>query len=216
MYTQPRARNILWVGIQIDKPTARNYNRVVWNGLRDLHHDTRSTGVNKTLNFAFVDSGRFFSAIHENYPKFGYTSSKYCLEGQRASIEDECEDPERTVYYMGAHPSRQTHRILAEYVASVLTRCRTSDDNQYVPSDQIRCYQQILGYLLFFHRTYGSLSHHGSALNYHLNGYISFSLTTAHIFIPAFLVLALCAYRPITRLSRRGGFGALALMSPQQ
>jgi phospholipase/lecithinase/hemolysin len=89
-------------------------------------------GANQTVNFAFVDSGRFFSAIHEYYPKFGYTSSKHCLEGQRASIEDECEDPERTVYYMGAHPSRQTHRILAEYVASVLKKCWASDDKRYI------------------------------------------------------------------------------------
>jgi phospholipase/lecithinase/hemolysin len=125
-------RNILWIGVQFATNAADEYNRAIWDGLRDLHYDTKMIGADKTVNFAFVNSGRFFSAIHEYYPNFGYTSSKHCLEGQRASIEDECEDPERTVYYIGAHPSRQTHRILAEYVANVLTRCWASDDQRYV------------------------------------------------------------------------------------
>lgn len=132
-YSCSRFRNFLLVGIQFTTGIAVDYNRALWNGLRDLHYDTKAAGDGNAVNFAFVDSGRFFSAIHEWYPMFGYTSSKHCLEGQRASIEDECEDPERTVYYMGAHPSRQTHRILAEYVSSVLRGCWISDDKRYVP-----------------------------------------------------------------------------------
>ena len=124
------AINILWIGVQFEKTSAGDYNRAIWTGLRDLHYSTKGLGDSKEVNFAFVNIGRFFSAIHEWYPRFGYTSTKHCLEGQRASIEDECEEPEKTVYYMGAHPSRQTHRILAEYVASVLTKCWITEKKQ--------------------------------------------------------------------------------------
>ncbi|KIM32006.1 carbohydrate esterase family 16 protein [Serendipita vermifera MAFF 305830] len=185
------AVNFLWIGVQFAKTTAGDYNRALWNGLRDLHQTTKDLGEDKAVKFAYADAGRFFSAIHEWYPKFGYTSSKHCLEGQRASIEDECEEPEKTVYYMGAHPSRQTHRILAEYVASVLTKCRIREEKQ----------------------SYDSLSYHGSSLN----GYLPSYLTSGHLYIFAFLVLSFCAYRPIMRLSRRGAFGGpITLMSPRR
>jgi phospholipase/lecithinase/hemolysin len=75
--------------------------------------------------------GRFFSEIHESFATYGYVSTKHCLEGQRSSIEDECDDPERTVYYMGAHPSRQTHRIMAEYVITVMRKCFVVDKCVY-------------------------------------------------------------------------------------
>jgi hypothetical protein len=38
-------------------------------------------------------------------------------------VEDECDDPDHTVYYLGRHPSKQTHRLLAQYAHRVLTKC---------------------------------------------------------------------------------------------
>lgn len=77
---------------------------------------------------------RFWSAVSESYANFGYTSTKHCLEGSRSSIEDECEDPGTTVYYMGAEPSKQTHFIMAEYVHNVIKKClKTNSEYVHVP-----------------------------------------------------------------------------------
>jgi hypothetical protein len=123
------------MGIHFPKTVTEQYNLAVWRGLRDMYSGTSRTtaGINSDqsdaenssrINFAYIGTGKFFSALDESYEKFGYVSNRHCLEGLRASIDDECEDPERTVYYLGAHPSVQTHRILAEHVANVLRKCQ--------------------------------------------------------------------------------------------
>lgn len=106
--------------MQFAKTLAQDYNRAIWTGLKELHQSTKG---DRQLNFAYVDMGRFWSAVLESYTRFGYTSTKHCLEGSRSSIEDECEDPERTAFYMGAHPSKQTHVIMAEYINTVMKKC---------------------------------------------------------------------------------------------
>ena len=140
--TSPRwfcSSNFLWLGVQFSKPATLEYQHAVSTGLQRMHEQLG-------INYAFVDTGRFFGSIEENYAmsvqrlshrrcthfycvrymcecRFGYTSPKHCLEGGGSSIEDECDDPDHTVYYLGHHPSKQTHRILAEYVHGVLTKC---------------------------------------------------------------------------------------------
>ncbi|KAG8836395.1 hypothetical protein FRC17_003305 [Serendipita sp. 399] len=137
LHSNAGATNFLWLGVQFSTPSTDSYNRAVYTGLWDMKLKTESSSFSNPLrltpqsariNFAFADMGRFFSTIHESFTDFGYTSSKYCLEGQRSSIEDECDEPERTVYYIGAHPSRQTHRILAEYVHLALKDCRINEE----------------------------------------------------------------------------------------
>jgi len=110
------ASNFLWLGVQFSQPETLEYQHAVSTGLRRMRERLG-------INYAFVDTGRFFGSIEEDYRMFGYTSSKHCLEGQRSSVEDECDDPDHTVYYLGHHPSKQTHRLLAEYTHRVLTKC---------------------------------------------------------------------------------------------
>ncbi|KAG8820940.1 hypothetical protein FRC19_008480, partial [Serendipita sp. 401] len=136
LHVNAGATNFLWLGVQFSTAATYSYNRAVYTGLwgMNLKSDSASRSPETQsqfprINFAFADMGRFFSTIHETFTDFGYISSKHCLEGQRSSIEDECEDPERTVYYLGAYPSRQTHQILAEYVHLVLKECRINEES---------------------------------------------------------------------------------------
>ncbi|CAG8579077.1 15319_t:CDS:10, partial [Acaulospora colombiana] len=175
---------------RMQEPLADQYNLAVWKGLRDMHQASSSgnTALGQAdaerINFAFVDTSRFFSAVDESYAKFGYVSNRHCLEGVRSSIDDECEDPERTVYYMGAHPSVQTHRILAEYVANVLRKCQIGHKQAYT-----------------------SLYNHGNGSMGSIGDYIPGYLSGGHLFILASVLVALLAYRPFIRASRRGGLG---------
>ncbi|PVG01851.1 hypothetical protein CPB86DRAFT_60337 [Serendipita vermifera] len=197
------ATNFLWLGIQFPRTIATQYNLAVWRGLRDMHQssvvnaalDQADAEGSKRINFAFVDTSRFFSAVDESYIKFGYVSNRHCLEGQRSSIDDECENPERTVYYMGAHPSVQTHRILAEFVANVLRKCQIGQKQAYT-----------------------SLSDYGHGSAGFIGDYIPGYLSGGHLFILASVFVALLAYRPFVRASRRGGLrrGALAMLTPRK
>ena len=52
--------NILWLGVQFSKPATLKYQHAVSTGLRRMRDRLG-------INYAFVDTGRFFGSIEEDY-----------------------------------------------------------------------------------------------------------------------------------------------------
>lgn len=74
------------------------------------------------LNLALVIFGTIWDGVLRSdpgYKAFGYTNPGACfIDGNM------CDDPEHYFYWFDGHPSKQTHRIMADYVEMVLTHCR--------------------------------------------------------------------------------------------
>jgi len=59
------------------------------------------------------------------YQAFGYTSSGGCTVDSSTTV-GQCSDPAHTFYYIPGHPSKQTHRIMADYAKLVVANCASA------------------------------------------------------------------------------------------
>ncbi|KAF8315017.1 carbohydrate esterase family 16 protein [Clavulina sp. PMI_390] len=81
------------------------------------------------FHFAYVDLEPLWEAVlgtSPGYAAFGYTSSGACTVSSATTV-GECSDPAHTFYRpnlpIDRHPSKETHRIMANYVEEALTSC---------------------------------------------------------------------------------------------
>jgi len=95
-----------------------SFDTTVWRGLKRLQKS-------KNIQFAYVDISALFTAITHDPHAFGYKSTNSCCKSL-FSTEGACTDPNHTLYYMPSHPSKETHRLIAEWVQKVLKNCVTS------------------------------------------------------------------------------------------
>ncbi|KAH7909169.1 hypothetical protein BJ138DRAFT_1173810 [Hygrophoropsis aurantiaca] len=101
------------------------------NSTTSLVSDSRSQTIRQApsslipqLNIAFTSFAPIWAGVlgpDPGYRAFGYTSTRECV-GDGARI---CDDPGGAFYWFAGHPSKQTHRIMANYVLEVLEDCRT-------------------------------------------------------------------------------------------
>ncbi|KAG6331802.1 hypothetical protein ID866_7287, partial [Astraeus odoratus] len=92
----------------------------IFDGLIELH--TRPT---RPLNVAFANFAAIWDGVlgsDPGYEAFGYVSTDAC--NPDSTTETSCSDPDHYFYWFVGHPSRVTHRIMAEYVREVLGWCR--------------------------------------------------------------------------------------------
>jgi phospholipase/lecithinase/hemolysin len=97
------------------------YKQAIFDGLGQM--GTHSNHAQK-LEYAFVDLKTLWNGVLETpgYQAFGYTNDTSCLVSTN-SIVGACADPDHTFYWIPEHPSKQTHRIMADYIEQVLYRC---------------------------------------------------------------------------------------------
>ncbi|KAJ1306001.1 hypothetical protein OPQ81_010716 [Rhizoctonia solani] len=90
----------------------------VFNGLSEMQQK------NSELRFAYVDFAYLWDAVLKTpgYQAFGYNSTGYCSPSSTSSV-GACADPAHTFYWINRHPSKQTHRIMADYIEEVLGKC---------------------------------------------------------------------------------------------
>ena len=97
------------------------------------------------LNVAFADFSRIWDGVlgpDPGYEAFGYTSTDSCVTGPTTA--GSCDDPEHYFYWISGlsfshilhvrtklltsfvhrHPSKETMRIMADYVVEVINTCR--------------------------------------------------------------------------------------------
>ncbi|CAE6375073.1 unnamed protein product [Rhizoctonia solani] len=91
----------------------------VFNGLSELRQE------NSELRFAYVDFAYLWDGVLKTpgYQAFGYNSTGYCTPSSTSTV-GACADPAHTFYWINGHPSKQTHRIMTDYIEEVLALCR--------------------------------------------------------------------------------------------
>ncbi|KAF8191021.1 carbohydrate esterase family 16 protein [Mycena galopus ATCC 62051] len=102
-------------------PTGDAWKQAVFNGLSTL----RAQG----LNVAFVDFAPLWTAVLGTSPgfaAFGYKTVGPCIPDlEQTDLSGECSTPLNTFYWLPGHPSKETHRIMADYVDFVLASCKS-------------------------------------------------------------------------------------------
>ncbi|CAE6512023.1 unnamed protein product [Rhizoctonia solani] len=91
----------------------------VFNGLSEMQQEYSK------LRFAYVDFAYLWDGVLKTpgYQAFGYNNTGYCSPSSTSSV-GACADPEHTFYWINGHPSKQTHRIMTDYIEEVLVKCK--------------------------------------------------------------------------------------------
>ncbi|KDN44607.1 hypothetical protein RSAG8_05372, partial [Rhizoctonia solani AG-8 WAC10335] len=95
------------------------FKKKVFNGIAEMKSRVPS------MRFGFVDFAHLWDAVRgptPGYAAFGYRSIGSCTLNS-STIEGACNDPDHTFYWIPNHPSKQTHRIMADYVEAALEKC---------------------------------------------------------------------------------------------
>ncbi|KAJ6496258.1 carbohydrate esterase family 16 protein [Mycena sanguinolenta] len=116
------AKNILVLddyGRGTHSTTGDAWKQAVFSGLSTLRA--------KGLNVAFVDFAPLWDAVLGKSPgfaAFGYDTSGACIPDlEQTNLAGECSTPLNSFYWLPGHPSKETHRIMANYVDFVLANC---------------------------------------------------------------------------------------------
>ncbi|CAE6477649.1 unnamed protein product [Rhizoctonia solani] len=95
------------------------YKKKIFNGLAQMQSQVPG------LKVGFVDFAYLWDGVvgkTPGYAAFGYKSIGSCLVSS-STTEGGCNDPDHTFYWIPNHPSKQTHRIMADYVETALSKC---------------------------------------------------------------------------------------------
>ncbi|KAJ7192091.1 carbohydrate esterase family 16 protein [Mycena pura] len=96
------------------------WKQAVFTGLSTL----RAQG----LNVAFVDFAPLWDGVLGSTPgfaAFGYENPGDCIpNAKQTDLSGECATPSNSFYWLPSHPSKETHRIMADYVNLVLANCK--------------------------------------------------------------------------------------------
>jgi len=102
-------------------PPGEAWKQTIFDGLSAFH---KGTDVAAPLNVAFVDFDTIWDSVlgpnPPGYKAYGYTSTDFCVG---SSTDDECSDPEHYFYWIQDHPSKETMRIMADFVEEALDQC---------------------------------------------------------------------------------------------
>ncbi|CDO76317.1 Carbohydrate Esterase Family 16 protein [Trametes cinnabarina] len=102
--------------------------QTIFSGLAELRANASASSKTK-LNFAFAEFARIWDGVLDGdpgYKAFGYVSTDACIVDctiEECTTDDMCDDPDHYFYYIPGHPSKEGHRIMADYVQEVLQRC---------------------------------------------------------------------------------------------
>ncbi|TDL19421.1 hypothetical protein BD410DRAFT_441687 [Rickenella mellea] len=100
-------------------PAGDAYKQSVFEGLNALH-------TKLGLNVGYVDFKTVWDGVLHNpgYAAFGYSNQGFCTTS--TTTVGKCDDPEHTFYWIDGYPSKETHRIMADYVKDVMANCTAS------------------------------------------------------------------------------------------
>jgi len=99
------------------------YVQSIFDGLNALHISA------PYLNVAFADFSRIWDGVlgpDPGHKAFGYTHTESCVVGDGTSTVGSCNDPAHYFYWIPGHPSKETMRIMADYVEEVIASCRVA------------------------------------------------------------------------------------------
>ncbi|KIY66006.1 carbohydrate esterase family 16 protein [Cylindrobasidium torrendii FP15055 ss-10] len=101
------------------------FKQVIYDGLVDMH-------ATVPIQFAYVDFGHIWDGVLgpvPGYQAFGFTSMDQCTSCSHICDENGwCTDPDRHFYWFWGHPSKVTHKLMADYVMEVLENCHVQTE----------------------------------------------------------------------------------------
>ncbi|KAF8994730.1 carbohydrate esterase family 16 protein [Cyathus striatus] len=106
--------------------SGETFKKTVFSALHELHYTA------KKLDVAYVDFSGIWRGVlgpSPGYAAFGYRSTDACTvcNANGCTMDGMCDDPAGYFYWIPGHPSKQTMRIMADYVHEVLQSCRILD-----------------------------------------------------------------------------------------
>lgn len=105
-------------------PSGEAFKQTIFSGLSDFHTATNST----KLNVSYVDFATIWDGVlgpDPGFAAFGYKSTDACTAcTSGCSSTGWCLDPEHYFYWISGHPSKETHRIMADFVDDVWRQCQ--------------------------------------------------------------------------------------------
>ncbi|EKM77944.1 hypothetical protein AGABI1DRAFT_42492 [Agaricus bisporus var. burnettii JB137-S8] len=126
-------------GRGITIPSGEAFKQIIYSGLSsfrvngiqiindDKHqHEQR----NVTLDISYINFANIWEGVlgpHPGFEKFGYVSEDACTKCTAelgCTTIGMCDDPEHYFYWIPGHPSKETMRIMADYVREVWDQCR--------------------------------------------------------------------------------------------
>ncbi|KAI0365404.1 hypothetical protein BV20DRAFT_954326 [Pilatotrama ljubarskyi] len=113
-------------------PEGDAFVQTIFSGLHDLRANSSAVSGGQ-LNFAFAEFSRIWDGVlgpDPGFEAFGYVSTDACIVDcsiQECTTNGMCDDPDHYFYYIPGHPSKEGHRIMADYVEEVLGRCVDTD-----------------------------------------------------------------------------------------
>lgn len=109
-------------------PSGETFKQTVFSGLSSF----RTTDGNK-LAISYVDFSTIWNGVvgpDPGFQAFGYVSKDSCTkctDKNGCSTIDACSDPDHFFEWFPGHPSKVTHRLMADYVREVWSRCAIAD-----------------------------------------------------------------------------------------
>ncbi|KAI0771289.1 hypothetical protein BD413DRAFT_476245 [Trametes elegans] len=109
-------------------PAGDAFVQTIFSGLHDLRANSSAADGGR-LNFAFAAFSRIWDGVlgpAPGYAAFGYVSMDACIVDcslVECTTKGMCDDPDHYFYYIDGHPSKEGHRLMADYVEEVLDRC---------------------------------------------------------------------------------------------
>ncbi|KAF8602734.1 hypothetical protein BDV93DRAFT_557210 [Ceratobasidium sp. AG-I] len=112
------AKNILTAGLYHSQSGSGPYKQAMFDNIKALRN------THPTINVAFADFYPLWAALGSSPSAFGYTNLTKCLTVD-SSIIGACSDPQSRLYWQSSHPSTCTHRLMADYIETVLDTCKS-------------------------------------------------------------------------------------------
>jgi len=109
-------------GRGVTTPDGEAFKNQIFSGLASSRQANASD-----FGFAYVNFDRIWNAVLNGppgYQAFGYNNTGACLIGSGNSTVGMCDDPAHYFYWIPGHPSKQGHRIMADYTEEVVHWCK--------------------------------------------------------------------------------------------
>ncbi|KAJ3565342.1 hypothetical protein NP233_g7689 [Leucocoprinus birnbaumii] len=117
-------------------PSGEAFKQTIYTGLSDYHTTGIQVNGTKTpvkVNISYINFANIWDGVlgdDPGYKAFGFTSTDSCTQCTAdlgCTTIGMCDDPNHYFYWIPGHPSKQTDRIMADYVGEVWNQCRVEE-----------------------------------------------------------------------------------------
>lgn len=117
-------------------PSGEAFKQTIYTGLSEFHETgikINGTSNPVKVNIAYINLANIWDGVlgsSPGYKAFGYNSTDSCTQCTASlgcTTIGMCDDPDHYFYWIPGHPSKQTMRIMADYVSEVWAQCRVTE-----------------------------------------------------------------------------------------